>query len=442
MKGSDRMMQKLIINQLGPVKYCELDINKFIVFIGAQATGKSTVAKSIFFFKNIKNLLFSQLRKQYLLNSKEYFEDTIKLSLKNRLMREIRTNFLQIFGSTWCMDDVMYLKYYYKEDTFIKISLKEDNVSPNYIWIEFSRNFIHFLNVLQRDMQKESGFDAFLVMEKIRDTINQFFLDDSEIVYIPAGRSMITLLSTQLNYIYSSMDDTQKKNLDYCTQNYLERILQLKPSFSAGIEEMLQKQIRMTDSKIDRELLDSAVKLIHDILQGEYRNSNGDERLQVSDNRYVKINFASSGQQEVVWILNVIFYYLLNNKKAYFIIEEPESHLFPNAQKLITEFIALAQHNKKNQIFLTTHSPYILGTINNLLYANKIASQVDREKLERIIEKNRWIAFSDIAAYYMEQGKMQYCMDNEFESIENEIIDGASDHINDDYSRMLLLKEE
>ena len=63
---------------------------------------------------------------------------------------------------------------------------------------------------------------------------------------------------------------------------------------------------------------------------------NGEERLQVSEDRYVKINFASSGQKEAVWILNVVFYYLLNNKKTFFIIEEPESHLFPDAQKLMS----------------------------------------------------------------------------------------------------------
>lgn len=32
----------------------------------------------------------------------------------------------------------------------------------------------------------------------------------------------------------------------------------------------------------------SAMKLMKSILQGEYRNVNGDERLQVSDERYVK----------------------------------------------------------------------------------------------------------------------------------------------------------
>lgn len=52
-----------------------------------------------------------------------------------------------------------------------------------------------------------------------------------------------------------------------------------------------------------------------------------------------------------MWILNVLFYYLLQGKKTYFIVEEPESHLYPDAQKLITEFIALVK-NMGNQVML------------------------------------------------------------------------------------------
>ncbi len=33
-------------------------------------------------------------------------------------------------------------------------------------------------------------------------------------------------------------------------------------------------------------------------------------------------------------------------------------------------------------------------------------------------------------------------MDDEFESIENQVIDGASQDINDDYDNMVLLKEK
>lgn len=434
-------MQKIKIHKLGPVDHCELEIGDFTVFTGPQASGKSTVAKSIFFFKNIKNILFAQFKKQCLLNH-TLTDDELRLSLKRRTEREIRSNFLQIFGTTWHMDMSMCLSCCYKNETSIMVSLKEDSLSPNYIWIELSPDLTKFINLLEYMMPKEPALVSQEALEDVKEKINSFFDDNAEIVYIPAGRSMITLLSTQLNYIYSSMDDTQKKNLDYCTQNYLERILQLKPSFFLSITQMIQNTMRLTDTKINKQLLFSAAELMKRILQGEYRNVDGEERLQVSENRYVKINFASSGQQEVVWILNVIFYYLLNNKKAYFIIEEPESHLFPNAQKLITEFIAMAKSDGKNQIFITTHSPYILGTINNLLYADRISGIVDKTELNKIISQDTWLQFSKLSAFFLKDGQVESCTDNEFGSIENEVIDGASADINRDYEQMVLLKEK
>lgn len=87
-------------------------------------------------------------------------------------------------------------------------------------------------------------------------------------------------------------------------------------------------------------------------------------------------------------------------------------------------------------MLLTTHSPYILGTINNLLYANKISSKVNRNMLEKIIDSYKWIEFERLSAYYVENGEIQSCLDDEFEAILNEIIDGASDKINEDYEAL------
>lgn len=275
----------------------------------------------------------------------------------------------------------------------------------------------------------------------IKKDIDTLFDNNEEVIYIPAGHSMMTLFSTQLMFMYSVMNDDQKRSLDYCTQNYLERIMQLKPSFSNSVQELIKNKIELTDIKIDRENLQQCVELMEQILQGEYRTMNGEERLQVTDDRYVKINFASSGQQEAVWILNVVFYYLLNNKKSYFIIEEPESHLFPNAQKLIAEFISLAK-NGGNKILLTTHSPYILGSINNMLYANRISGKGDKAVLANIMNPLKWIEFEKLAAYYVENGKIRSCLDEEFEAIDNAVIDGASDEINMDYEKMVGLRHD
>lgn len=64
--------------------------------------------------------------------------------------------------------------------------------------------------------------------------VYKLFDDRCYVVYIPAGRSMMTLLSQQFGYIYATMGDVQKRSLDSCTRDYLERILRLKSEFSSG----------------------------------------------------------------------------------------------------------------------------------------------------------------------------------------------------------------
>ena len=93
-------------------------------------------------------------------------------------------------------------------------------------------------------------------------------------------------------------------------------------------------------------------------------------------------------------------------------------------------------------MFITTHSPYILGTINNLLYAGRISGMVDKKRLNEIIKESRWISFDKLDARFIEQGSARSCLDEEFGAIQNEVIDGASEDINDDFDRMVRLKEE
>lgn len=430
--------EKIIINNLGPLKNCELYIKDFMVFTGQQASGKSTIAKSIFFFKNIKNLLISVIKK------KVYnFDNEIETSLKDALIKEIRLNFLQVFGSTWGMPQNMYMKYYYNldENLYIKISLKDDDNNPNYIWIDFAPNLITKIYELDNFLKEKNVLE---ISDEIKKYTNKIFNNEYDIIYIPAGRSMITLLSSQLNYIYSSMEDIQKKSIDYCTQSYLENILKLKANFNTTLENMIKDILNMTTLKIDINKMNLATNMIKKILKGDYININGEERLQLFNSKgYVKINFASSGQQEVLWILNTLFFYLLNNKKAYFIIEEPESNLFPSAQKLVIEFVSMIQNNG-NKILLTTHSPYVLGTLNNLLFAQEIynSNNSKKELLNKILKKDFWIDYNNFSSYFLKNGISENCFDNEGKCIKNEVIDEVSMVINEEFDKLLEIGDE
>ena len=383
-------------------------------------------------FKNVKNILYQQTQKRVFRT-----DASMRLSIKNSLIKQLRSVFLQTFGSTWHMDKSMSVVYHYTESDCISIGLKDDPVNPNYIWIELSEGLVNLMDDF--DALSDDVFLQMLHNGSIKRDIDKFFQDDTEIIYIPAGRSMMTLLSSQIMYLYSVMNDDQKRSLDYCTQNYLERIMQLKPAFSNSAVSQIKSKMELTDVIIDKENLFQCAELMKAILQSEYRSIDGEERLQVASDRYVKINYASSGQQEAVWILNVLFYYMLNNKKSYFIIEEPESHLFPDAQKAITEFITLAK-NGRNKVVLTTHSPYVLGSINNLLYANRVSREVDAEKLQKILSKHLWLNFETLSAYFLENGTMRNITDSEFEDIDHDVIDGASADINETYEAMVALR--
>lgn len=248
---------------------------------------------------------------------------------------------------------------------------------------------------------------------------------------------MITLLSQQLSYIYATMDSVQKRSLDYCTKDYLERILRIKPEFSEG----LQGLASYSTGKItlSSKLLKRALKLIEDILRGSYRYSNGEEQIVLENGKYVKINFSSSGQQECVWILNLLFYYLLQQNQTLFIIEEPESHLFPESQKYITELIALVS-NCKHSVVLTTHSPYVLGTLNNLLYAYSLSEQC-QEKVNDVIPVSTWLNDQNFDAWFVKNGTIENCMDTEIHMIQNERIDEISKVINEEFDKLLELQD-
>lgn len=417
-------MQVLEIHKLGPIEECVVEITPYMVLTGPQASGKSTIAKATYFFKSVKNVVMEQMAK---LHWSIFLADESDAGnrLKRDAIKQMRLVFMQIFGSTWGMDRDMKIHYEYTPEYSITVSLTDDPYNPNYLWFEFSEALTELIGKWNSQINEEkSNLNLTMLQEQVGKELEQL----EETVYIPAGRSMMTLLSGQINYLYSTMDDTQKRTIDYCTQNYLERIMRIKNSFSEGMDKMVADFYATSSERIQKRAVRAAGALIGQILKGEYRCVSGEERLLLSDDRYIKINFASSGQQEAIWILNILFYHLLYNKQAYFIIEEPESNLFPEAQMYITELISLVQ-NYGHKVFVTTHSPYVLGTMNNLLFADSLLNQ-GVAGVEQIISPDYRIHYENLTALYLEKGMAEDCKDEEEKLIRNEVIDGASRIIN------------
>ncbi len=401
---------RLQIHNLGPIEDCDILLNRMMVLDGPQAAGKSTIAKTIFFFRTVKDELYKTFLTGWAASIPE-------LNAKLYLLRNLN----RILGNYMSIKRGTYLSYEYAPDIKIEVRLVE-NVN----------SLITFSPSISRALEKYRNIDYRTAnRDEIRRELQELFADNSKIVYLPAGRSFTSLLMHQLNYILAVMDDKQKDTLDYCMRDYMERVLQIKPQL---VEQQLYEEVAKIDSthfgfmRFVREYMGR-------ILKGRYVNINGEEGIRLFDSdtdKPIPLDFASSGQQEVLWILNLIYYYLREKQPTMFIIEEPEAHLYPDSQKEIAEYIALALHGK-NECIVTTHSPYILGAMNNLLDIKRLEDKGVR--VSRLLEENGLIGLQllhrkEFAAYFVDKGTITDAMDSESGLIRNEMIDGASDQIN------------
>ena len=183
--------------------------------------------------------------------------------------------------------------------------------------------------------------------------------------------------------------------------------------------------------------------------KGEYCNSTYGEVLKVNTDRgeeEIKINFSSSGQQEILWLLNFIYVLMLRKEKAFVIIEEPEAHIYPTLQKEIIEFIVQFTNYTGGNALITTHSPYILTALNNMYFAGIIAKN-DRagRKIDGLIDRNHMVLYGDLLAIKLlnnsDDGYYDLLKDDEDE-ISSYMIDDVSEKINEVYTSLFKVKEE
>jgi predicted ATPase len=93
------------------------------------------------------------------------------------------------------------------------------------------------------------------------------------------------------------------------------------------------------------------------------------------------------------------------------IIDEPEMNLHPAAQAEMTEFMGMLVNSGLN-LLITTHSPYIIAHLENLMRA------WDNEKKEKIkkhfyLEREEaFISKDEVSVYFFDDGKTQDVLSN------------------------------
>lgn len=144
---------------------------------------------------------------------------------------------------------------------------------------------------------------------------------------------------------------------------------------------------------------------------------------------YVSDTNTNVKNQALLLTMNFITY-----RRSRIFIEEPEENLFPESQYALTLAIvkAIKKANERtkedNYVMMTTHSPYILSTVN-LLLKSAVAATATKEA-EAVVGSDYILPVEKFGAYCADHGTMKNLLDTSTGFIDGEYLDAVSQDIN------------
>jgi energy-coupling factor transporter ATP-binding protein EcfA2 len=383
-RTNKEMSETLTIKNFGPIKEMSFEFKKINILIGDQGTGKSTVAKIL---SAIKNTIFLKIFDLPDEETEQFYGHLDSVGIKSYIKKD------------------SILIYEYPDYRF---ELKEGKVSIN-------KNI------------------------SLSDSIGYKFN------YIVAERNMVHVLADSLYALLEVKAELPKLFLRFGNKYQTSRKSQSEFNYS-------------------------------EILGVKFTHKNNKDYILIPDGTEINLSDASSGIQGCVALLTVAdtimsevlpsgrSHYLLNKNFRLLVIEEPELNCFPQTQnKLVKHIIennkisnmdALVSENNdpenptidliehyedevKNQLVITTHSPYILTSLNNLMYAYQVGQDHEQET-NVIIDKKYWINPNDVSAYMLlTDGTCEDILDREENLIRAEKIDEVSGFLNEQFDALL-----
>ena len=427
------------IQNFGPIKNAEVALDKNVqILIGEQASGKSTIGKVVYFCNKIRDYTLDYLM------TEERFSQNHENEYFTYYLKYLRRKFMDCFGKT------THMPYFQIHFTFGKQYVRIYKSRDGYVMLQFAPGleaqlrdlFGEVAETYRRQNTSEStsneGLEIYdkiimatMLKQRLRYTVTSMFLSAEEVIYIPAGRSLLATLSEDMRYLLA-------QNMDLTMREFVELIQTTRKRFGTKIPEMIKDYTKTENGQINNMAVGQAYSLIQEILKADYTSEEDGEKIYFDERHWVKLMYGSSGQQEALWILLLVFIIILENKNAFVIIEEPEAHLFPKAQRKIVNLIALMVNTTKSKVMMTTHSPYILTAANILLYSRKVEEKPS-SGTDTIVPRNLRLSYEKTAAYKVggKDRTIVSLLDEETHMIDADYIDSVSEIINEELERLL-----
>ena len=376
------MKEKLTIRNFVGIDKLELDIGGVTVLIGPQSVGKSVCAKLLYIFRGIPN---------------ELDDETIN---HHHVGQIIVDHFLSFFSLESLNPDFL-IRYEIDSQTIITL--------------------------------KRVGFDIPFC------ELSQGYMAESreiEQLYIPAGRSFFAMIQQNIFRFVRGKLTLDPFLLEFAAfyeqqkDQYPQFRLPMSPIFDfLGLDGGYQ-------------FLSGLNERFQKIIKGQYIQQDRRDYLVTEDKRQIPLASTSSGQQELVPLM-VIFHgmFQLGQFPNYIYIEEAEAHIFPSTQKQLVEILAMVYNVLSKygvKLFITTHSPYILTSLNNLIYAGELGKREGiANDVAQIVSQQAWLNFDDVQAYELNHNGATSLMSAEYRLIDTNILDAVSNELSEEFGELL-----
>lgn len=415
-------MRRLNVESFSCIDAADLELGNLTVLIGPQASGKSVLAKLVYFFNDLLHAQFFTLR---------------ECSDLEEFRQHVKEEFQRLFpSSAW--GSKKFTLQYSAGDYQVSISRVTPRKSLNSSNLRvglspyFNHQYTESLEAFKAGKEREESDDDLWAMidlqnnatKAIEKHLGKYY--SGRQLFIPAGRSFFTNAGKAFLIL------EQGKLLDPILIDFGQFFTSWR-----GRLGYLRRKNNEWFEELNRVLLG-----------GELTIERGEEFLITEDGRKMPFKATSSGQQELLPLVLALCAWGnpegRKNKpwtRQIMYIEEPEAHLFPSAQSLLVQYLAqtINASQGRRDLFLTTHSPYVLSKLNNLVNAHRIGS-MNRGKYARevaaVVPKKSWVPAESLRAYAIEERVLRSIMD-ESGLIDAVYLDDVSSQISQEFSALL-----
>jgi ABC-type oligopeptide transport system ATPase subunit len=320
-------MQSISIRNLGPIKEFDYEIKDLTLLIGAQGSGKSTIAKAVYFFQTIGGDIAAEMNGLLKEPRMEFSWENLSKNIAEKFRKHFEKEYLQ---------NLELIRFQFKQAVSLSLSRLDGGLvvefSPDFFRLidEIRTTFLTHTSILEGDpSSQDKRVRGLAISEAVlnRNSEIEAALGLTRLnTFIPAGRARYSLFEDRFAYLTG----TRKNPI---TDQFINEI-----EFARGF---LDSILKNEDARIAHNVDMAVFSLGKEILGGELRRVNEVDRFFFSDDHSLPVDAISSGQQEALWVVNILLAIFTADTRNFLVIEEPEAHLYPKAQFLLCKLIAL-----------------------------------------------------------------------------------------------------